>query len=66
MPLGPTNGYCNCLPEVERPGIAVDRSYPSSAEVKNEWKHTSTPRMHIFGMDRDNLAVRSLIQLWAQ
>jgi hypothetical protein len=35
-------GYCGSLPEVKRPGREVDHFYPSSAEVKNEWKHNST------------------------
>jgi hypothetical protein len=29
---------------VKRPGLEVDHSPPSSAEVKNEWSYTSTPQ----------------------
>jgi len=30
------------FPAVKRPGHEADHSPPSSAEVKNEWSHTST------------------------
>jgi len=29
--------------EILRPGCDADRSLPSSAEVKNEWRYTSAP-----------------------
>ena len=34
-------------------GLIADNSPPSSAEVKNEWRSTSTPPMCLHGMDRD-------------
>ena len=48
--------YCGIFPEVERPEPALDRSYPSSANVKNEWKNTSTPNMPLLGMNRDKFS----------
>jgi len=35
-------GYRCTFPGVRRPGRVVDRSSPSTAEVKNEWSYTST------------------------
>ena len=35
-------GYRCTFPRVRRSGRGVDRSSPSSAEVKNEWSYTST------------------------
>jgi hypothetical protein len=29
---------------VKRPGLEIDHSAPSSAEVKNQWSYTSTPQ----------------------
>jgi len=36
--------------------IEVDHSLPSSAEVKNEWSHISTPPIRVYGVDSDNAA----------
>jgi hypothetical protein len=46
--LGPTHppiqGIPGALfPAVKRPGREADHSPPSSAEVKNVWRYTSTP-----------------------
>jgi hypothetical protein len=35
----------------------VDHSPPSSAEVKNEWSHSSAPLMCLHGVDRDNFTL---------
>jgi len=32
-------------PGIKQPGHEVDHSFPSTAEVKNEWSYTSTPHM---------------------
>jgi hypothetical protein len=37
-------------PEGRRPGRETDHSPPSSAEVKNEWSYTSTPRIRLHGV----------------
>jgi hypothetical protein len=29
---------------IERPGLEADHSHPSSSEVKNAWRYTSTPQ----------------------
>jgi hypothetical protein len=43
-------GYQGCHPGVKRLGRAVDRSPPSSAEIKNEWSCTSVPLYVIMAM----------------
>ena len=45
--MGPTQPPIHWVPgampsRVKRPGRQFDHSPPSSAEVKNEWSHTST------------------------
>jgi hypothetical protein len=35
---------------VKQPGREADHSLPSSAEVKNEWSHTSTPPIRLHGV----------------
>jgi len=35
---------------VKRPGRETDRSPPSSAEVKNAWRYTSTPLIRLNGV----------------
>lgn len=45
-----------------RPRRAVDGSYPSSAEVINEWSQTSTSNTRLRGVNRDNLMTLSLTQ----
>jgi len=37
-------------PGVKRPGREADHSPPSSPEVKNMWRYTSTPPIHLHGM----------------
>jgi hypothetical protein len=44
------------LPVVKRPERKVNHSRLSSAEVKNDWSHTSSPPIRIHGVDRDNFA----------
>jgi hypothetical protein len=39
-----SNGYQGLFPGVKRPRREVDHSTPSSAEVKNAWRYTSTPQ----------------------
>jgi hypothetical protein len=34
-------------------GHAINHSLPSGAEVKNEWRCTSTPPVCLHGMDKD-------------
>ena len=40
---------------VNRPGRKLDHSRPSSAEVKNEWCHTSTLPLRLHGVPREKL-----------
>jgi hypothetical protein len=42
------------VPRVKRLGCEIDRSPPSSAEVKNEWGYTHTPPICLHGEDRGN------------
>jgi len=42
--LEPTQHPGALSPEVKRPGREAPHSPPSSAEVKNAWSYTSTPR----------------------
>jgi hypothetical protein len=44
LALGPTMGTGALPPELKRPEIEADHSLPSSAEVKNAWRYTSTPQ----------------------
>jgi hypothetical protein len=48
------NGYWHSFLGVWWPGREVDHSPPSSAEVKNEWSHTSTPLIYLHYTDRDD------------
>jgi len=43
-----------------RPGRDVDHSSKSNAEVKNEWSCTSTPRIHLDGVNQKCINVDSL------
>jgi hypothetical protein len=56
--LGPTQPpiqwVLGCLPGVRRPRRDADHSAPSSIEVKNECRHTSTPPVCLHGLDRDS------------
>jgi hypothetical protein len=40
---------------VKQPGLEVNNSSPSSAEVKNEWSYTCPPPICFYGVDRKNL-----------
>jgi hypothetical protein len=42
--LGSTQPSIQWVPRVKRPEPEVDHSPPASAEVKNMWIYTSTPR----------------------
>jgi hypothetical protein len=61
------NGYRGSFPGLQRPGREVNHSPPSSAEVKNEWSHTSDPPICLHGVNRDNftftLLKRELLHL---
>jgi hypothetical protein len=53
--LGPTHLPIQWVPEalflgVKRPGHEADNPPPSSAEVKNAWRYTSTPPICLHGM----------------
>jgi hypothetical protein len=39
----PASGYWSSFPGIKRPGLLVNKSLPSSAEVKNIWSHNSAP-----------------------
>jgi hypothetical protein len=46
-----SNGYGGALSlGVKRPGRETDHSSPSSAEVKNAWRYTSTPAILLHGV----------------
>jgi hypothetical protein len=47
-----SNGYQEGLSlGAKRPGREADHSPPSSAEVKNAWSYTSTPPLHLHGVE---------------
>jgi hypothetical protein len=53
--LGPTQPPIQRVPVVlslgvKRPGRKADHSPPSSAEVKNTWSYTSSPRIRLHGV----------------
>lgn len=50
-----SKGYRGSFPGQKRLGHEVDSSSPASAEVKNEWRYTSTPHIRLNGMDRKDL-----------
>jgi hypothetical protein len=56
--LGPTQLPIQWIPssvrEVNRPGSKLDILPPSSAEVMNEWSHTSTHFICLHGVQRDS------------
>ena len=43
--------------EINRPTREVDQSVPSSAEVKNKWRCTSTPPISFLGLEKDKFTV---------
>jgi hypothetical protein len=47
------NGYLGSLPQVKRPGLGVNHSPLSSADVKNKWSYTSTAPTCPRGVHRD-------------
>ena len=56
--LEPTQPPIQCVlgffPGVKRARREVDHKPSYSAEVKNEWRYTSTPLICLHGVDRDN------------
>ena len=54
--------YRSSFPRVKRPGRDLDHSHPSSAEIKNGWRHTSTPPICLYGMDRDKFTIYSVVR----
>jgi hypothetical protein len=51
------------IPGVKRPGREVDLSSPSSAEVKNEWSSTYTPKYNFRGPKRENCGFIAWVSL---
>ena len=47
-----SGGSSRTFPGVKRPECAFDTSTLPSAEVKNEWRCTSTPSPHLHGAAR--------------
>ena len=43
--------------EVKRPELEVNHSHPSSAEVKNMWRHTSAPPVFLHDVGREELCL---------
>ena len=39
------------------PGLEADHSLASSANVKNEWSHSSIPPVCLHGVDRENFTL---------
>jgi len=53
------------LPEFNQSGRKITHSPPSSAQVKNTWRYTSTPRCLHFAMHRPELtSVFTEIKTW--
>jgi hypothetical protein len=48
------NEYQGSFPEVNQPRREADHSTLSGAETKKEWRYTSTPPIHLHGVDREN------------
>jgi hypothetical protein len=44
LAVGPNQLPTQWMPGVKLPGRESDHLYPTSAEVKNAWNYTSTPR----------------------
>jgi hypothetical protein len=44
---------------VKQPGRKFDQSPPSSANVKNDWRYSSTPHVRLHGADRDSFTIFS-------
>jgi hypothetical protein len=54
------NGHRSSLPGVRRPGRDVDRSPPSSADIKNVWSYTvlpPPPPVYLHGVERDSICL---------
>ena len=43
------SGYQISIPRIKRLGRELDYSFPSSAEVKNEWSYTAAPHIRLHG-----------------
>ena len=59
--LPPIQFYRGSLSEVKRSGRDVDRSAPSSVEVKNEWSYASSSP---YAVDKVNLPVQKVKISW--
>jgi hypothetical protein len=51
------DGYRRSFPGLIRSGRDVNHSPQSSAEIKNEWRYTSSPLICLHGVDRENIAL---------
>jgi hypothetical protein len=51
------SGHPRPFPGVKRSRRYVDHPPPPKAEVKNEWSYTSTPPIHLHGVDRNNFTL---------
>jgi hypothetical protein len=51
------NGYRVPFTGLKLPEREVNRPYPYSAEVKNEWSYTSIPAVCLHGVERNNFAL---------
>jgi hypothetical protein len=52
------NGY-----EVKNAGCEVNLSFPSVAQVKNEWSYNSTSPIHLHGMDRSAVKLEAYLEI---
>jgi hypothetical protein len=55
------NGYRDSIQEIKRSGRDVGQSPPSNSEVNNQYCCTSTPPIHLQGVDRDNFSFISIL-----
>jgi len=50
----PTEWDRRSYPGLKRPGHEVNHATPSTAEVKKEWRYTSTRDIRPYGVEREN------------
>jgi len=60
----PRNGYRGSFLRIKQPGHEVDHSSPTSTKVNNAWSHTSTPPVHLHGVDSDNVIIFTYFHLF--
>jgi hypothetical protein len=53
------NGYQQSFPGIKRLGRELEYSFPSSAQVKNEWSYTAAPHIRLHG-ENDNCTFTQL------